>query len=238
MDIRKAAGQAAVWAAELYWAEGVRDHPQGPGFEEISEIVSTSVGKRMQYRHQKRMWCGDFVAACYADRDDLALAPCFRQHLLQSTYRLWVLAHYTLDWSKKHKRGVWPSNLVRAPGWSQPEDIRGWHEREQALRLVQSPRLRGGRLTWLPEPGDIATVGVSKSVSGRTRPWGRHIVLVRGVGEDGLHTVEGNGWGTPPPHVKERRWEGVVQNVRPMSDVQMILRLSRLDFTPGLEVIR
>lgn len=67
-------------------------------------------------------------------------------------------------------------------------------------------RVRNG----LIRPGDCLVVG-------RKRPQGDHITLAIGFPKDGtIEVIEGNGHGQGPDG---KRFEGVVRNVRPLSDV-------------------
>lgn len=222
---RKVAGRCAVKVAINEWELGVEDNPACEYFDRISRYVTKSLNRHTVYRHQKRMWCGDFVASCY----DGMLAPALQNKLFQSTYRLWVLANYSIDWNKSTGAGVWKTNDVILPEAKGPVDMRSWHFHAGKLRYFQQPSRHKGRIEWAVEPGDIATVGVARSGSGRERPWGKHIVLCEGIEDGKLLTIEGNGHGTPPAG-HGRRWEGVVRNKRDLSDVQMIIRLSDLDF--------
>ena len=227
-------GAAAVADAEVQWERGVQDIE---GHQDIERYVELSTGRRIPYRKngkgKLRQWCGDFVAACYSGlTGEPGMAPCIKEHLMQSTYRLWLYGQYRLDWSAARGVGLWRSNMMSKPVNGELLDIQEWHKQYECERLFCMNPSRC--LSFTPKPGDIATVNRAKR-----GPWGKHIVLVVGYDEENkcLQTIEGNAWGLPPdPEI--RRWEGVVRQVRPLSSVALILRPSVLDFTHGLEVLR
>lgn len=213
----------AVQRAEFEWDLGVQDKANTEHFDRIQAYITDGVGDRVKYtRNGKYQWCGAFAAWCYLGDNNVAgLHQQLLEALFQSTYRLWLYAHYRTD------ANIWPFGRVSVAG-APPVPVADWHGDEHRLVCVDPAK----RLTFVPDAGDIACVNRSKR-----GPWGKHIVLVVGYDSEKktLQTIEGNARGRAPSGAK---WEGVVRNDRSLASTAFIVRPSPKDFLGDLEFVK